>query len=175
MPTRPSATLRQHHYDPTFGVITSGDPKYGIEVEVENYHSRDLLPQDSTCPWRIDGDGSLRNYGAEFIAPSAFTYAEAIEAVDWLWPSIESGDLHANVRTGVHVHVNCLDYTQDQIKMILLAYAALEPAFFQLALARFFLALALFALLLLLGEGRLDVARPLDGVVVSPLHPAAFL
>lgn len=103
---------------------------YGIEVEYENYRSMGILP--TGWGWLTTDDGSLRNAGVEFLTPGAWTFDQSVEQIRNLWTAAEQHGWQSSIRTGIHVHVNCLDYTLEQLGGILATYALLEPVLFRL-------------------------------------------
>lgn len=109
----------------------------GIEIECENglQHPADfppLLNLAYNMMWRVTEDGSLRNRGLEFVTQSGLTATQASQALEILseifrqqYPNIE-----ANNRTGVHIHLNCLDKTPQQIASFIAAYCLVEKSLF---------------------------------------------
>jgi hypothetical protein len=97
------------------GRKTAGD--VGIEIECEGH-----LVAWNNENWRVQRDDSLRNGGLEWT----FTKPAKIEKVGKLlgeWAEGTKGSLFAqSLRTSVHVHVNCQDFTYRQIYTILAAY-----------------------------------------------------
>lgn len=105
-------------------------PLTGIEVEVEN-----LLADRVASPshsWRVENDGSLRNYGLEYI--SLPTKPEHIEsAITYLFDDIIPTTAHFSPRTSIHVHLNCRDLTMMQIYNIVLTYQCFEDLLYDFA------------------------------------------
>jgi len=103
----------------TFGISSNVQPApgtfiAGVELEIE-----DTLGVAGGLPggWHSEEDGSLRNYGMEFISPplaadSLIAHFQHIHAK----LSTKTGKQeHFSDRTSIHVHVNCLDLTQEQV------------------------------------------------------------
>lgn len=97
----------------------------GTELEVES------VAGGTYGNWNKTTDGSLRNEGIEFISPPLET-KELVKGFNKIhttfqkypqWPKFSE-------RTSIHVHINCLDLTQQQVRAIVLWYALFEPVFF---------------------------------------------
>lgn len=112
--------------------IGSSVPKYqtpkfiaGTELEVESVSGW------GDVDWTVETDGSLRNEGKEFISPPLET-SELIEGFKKIHASFKKYPQYPKFseRTSIHVHVNCLDLTQQQTRSIVQWYALFEPVFF---------------------------------------------
>lgn len=117
----------------TFG-ISSGVQKApkliaGVELEIE-----DVAGVHGGLPhgWKAEEDGSLRNHGTEYISPplEASVIPIHFNHIHEGLVSASGKANHFSDRTSIHVHVNCLDQTQDEVKSIVLWYALFEPLFF---------------------------------------------
>lgn len=115
----------------TFGIGTNVQGKgfiAGVELEVESVKDWKDLPHG----WIVETDGSLRNEGREFISPplsrsSLETHFKMLHTNNLKYfPEWEP----FTERTSIHVHVNVLDQTPEQVKSIVLWYALFEPVFF---------------------------------------------
>lgn len=101
----------------------------GIEIEVENITSYTQLPYY----WKSKEDGSLRNYGAEFVSIPLRAY-QVEHALDHLNANINAFNKpDFSPRTSVHIHMNVRDMSWDQIKTLILLYAIFERHFFHIA------------------------------------------
>lgn len=104
----------------------------GMECEVEDVEQ---VIQSLGNYWNITDDGSLRNNGHEFISVP-MQKIELLQQFDKLHNSIQyytkDVSLRFSPRTSVHVHVNCLDLQDEQVRSIMLWYALFEPIFFKL-------------------------------------------
>ena len=112
----------------------------GMECEVEaveDYRGQGL----NAHGWNITEDGSLRNNGREFISTPMVLdkLLQAFQLLHTKDPSVDRknqylflGDNPFSERTSIHVHVNCLDLTLDQVKAITMWYALFEPYFFKM-------------------------------------------
>lgn len=84
----------------------------GIEIEVEG----NRLPDAGTPYWAAKPDGSLRN-GMEYVINGAIMINDVPEALQELQKLFDKckSKLDFSFRTSVHVHVNCLGLTNDQV------------------------------------------------------------
>lgn len=98
----------------------------GIEVELENY----ILTKAPSSAWIQKGDGSLRNNGVEYVTNPI----EARLAPDMLYNLLHeslSKEVCFSPRTSIHVHVNVLDLTTEQVITAVMLYAAFESLFYK--------------------------------------------
>ncbi|MDE3022865.1 MAG: amidoligase family protein [Pseudomonadota bacterium] len=132
--------------------IVRSEHLIGIEVEVEGLNSaprghcdvassqtfiQELLP-DGTVPadfeelryWRMVGDGSLRNRGHEFIT-KPFTASYSGVVLGELFACLDRFGFSCTPRTGVHVHLNALDMTLQQVQRFVAAYTIVEPLLYK--------------------------------------------
>lgn len=105
-------------------------PAFGVECEIESI--KEIYGQLSAM-WRITEDGSLRNYGHEFISkPLADDLARGA------FRELHSKLVYRNPqeafseRTSIHVHMNVQSMTEEQVRTLLLIYALFEPVFFDM-------------------------------------------
>jgi hypothetical protein len=94
----------------------------GIEVEVEG---KAKLPVQINDRWRVHNDGSLRGEAKEYVFAKPLNKGEAYEEVGLLYDMLE-GKINDSMRAGVHVHVNCLHLTVQQLFTAMAAYYCLE-------------------------------------------------
>lgn len=113
------------------GTYFDGEPLVGVEVEIEGaqrVHGQKY--------WRVEYDGSLRD-GVELVLREPLRGADldyAFRDLDKLFRVLEKErPIILSHRTSVHCHVDCRQYTADQVLSIILAYAAVEAALFNLA------------------------------------------
>lgn len=115
--------------------------RVGVEIEIEGvreFHDGAYGPLPLTTEsahlwgkwWKIKTDGSLRNSGAEFMTqPLLLTQAlDALEEFYGEWSKRPTWD--GSIRCGIHVHVDCRDYTMDNFGALFTAYSLVEPALF---------------------------------------------
>lgn len=107
----------------------------GIEVEVE---SKNDLPRGawvddpdhdhppSLGAWYVERDGSLRGESAEYVLKKPLSLPAAMTAISDLRKKLENCELIWSFRTSVHVHVNVLNMTLEQIKCLIYTYLLLE-------------------------------------------------
>ena len=115
----PIKTYKNRYPNPVF-LPKLVDLGLGIEVEVENvlgYSSEGSL-------WQSKEDSSLRNNGREFVT-AAIQSQYAMDLLLDLKKRLNK-DISFSPRTSIHVHVNCLNLTQDTITKLLLKYLVLE-------------------------------------------------
>ena len=102
--------------------------QWGIEIEVES--SQPLRNGDYPNKyWYYEEDGSLRNqWNHELVLKKPLSKAGVKKALDYQYNRYEENDcvVEPSVRTGVHVHYNCLGLTQKQIVNIILVYLTME-------------------------------------------------
>lgn len=101
----------------------------GLECEIESIrHSG-----EGDHLFKVTNDGSLRNHGLEFIS-NPISIDTAIPLFKELHGAIalHDADLAFSERTSIHVHVNCANIPQDEVKNIILMYALFEEFFFRL-------------------------------------------
>ena len=104
---------------------TKGDVGIEIEMELET-------PYISTKPfknvWRLEGDGSLKVNGVEFVLkkPVEFSYVGTL--IDNLKVKLKENDMTIlpSIRAGVHVHVNMQQSTLGQMYNMLGCYYPME-------------------------------------------------
>jgi len=99
----------------------------GVEVEVEGIYT----PVDFPYMWEHKQDGSLRNNGIEYVTfptPSCYIPALLAELQEGL---VEYNKPVYSSRTSIHVHMNVLDLTVEQLKSFVLLYLCFEKALFE--------------------------------------------
>ena len=108
------------------------DPKgyVGIEIEVENVGWAENASWNSRNLWNLTSEGSLRD-GIELVSvPLAGknidrALADADKFFNLYTP-------HLSFRTSVHIHLNVLDLTCEELQRLITLYLHYEPAFFRL-------------------------------------------
>lgn len=100
----------------------------GIEIEVEN--CRDAINDNGY--WGVKADGSLRNNGIEFVSRPLIG-AAIDEAVNHFWDKELRDNWSFSQRTSIHVHVNAMDMTFEQLSSLLFLYCAVEEMLFDFA------------------------------------------
>lgn len=98
----------------------------GLECEIESIESHGNA---GNMKWHVTNDGSLRNNGFEYISPPV-TVPDAQAMFKGLHGSIKVGPHAFTQRTSIHVHANCANMSQTQVKDAIRLYALYEEAFF---------------------------------------------
>lgn len=101
----------------------------GLEIEVEG----EGLIHEHTPLWRADKDGSLRGENAEYILRKPLSYASALDALDILRSELfqRNAKIEWSFRTSVHVHINVLRLTHQQLSNFLYTYILFEELMVQ--------------------------------------------
>lgn len=102
----------------------------GIEIEMELPGSVDTSTLSTTKDWSVKSDGSLRNFGLEFVSrPFSLLHEHHVLGKSWAdiisSPQLVKADWDCP-RASVHVHVNVRDLTYNQLMNGILAYLLLE-------------------------------------------------
>lgn len=105
----------------------------GAELEIESVMDMRLAALTDKYIG-VTEDGSLRNHGREFLLPPS-TLENSVELFKFTHQCLFLGEEVEpfSERTSVHVHVNCMHSTQQQIKNLLYLYAIFEPLAFAFA------------------------------------------
>lgn len=124
--TRSKKYEKEHSIKGPEFVWATQDAIVGIEVEVENI--REAVPIEAF--WTHHIDNSLRNNGIEFVsAPMNIKRVQI--ALQHLYEAMEHNNKpDFSNRTSIHVHLNCRDLTQKQIKALVLLYCIFERHFY---------------------------------------------
>jgi len=118
---------------------------YGIEIECETKHASDYPdgflenPRDHNSrpitvydtpmivDWEANSDGSLRDFGMEFILKEPLFYLDAVAALDDFGVKTKTVKfLEGTPSTSVHVHVNMAEETLLTMANFIVAYALYE-------------------------------------------------
>ncbi len=104
-----------------------GTSRVGIEVELENI--RTSFPASRN--WRVEGDGSLRNNGAEFVFRGPLGGRDLFRAIVELDSHLFENNPDASWRCSTHVHLDVRDMTVPQLKNLFIAYIVYERVLFR--------------------------------------------
>lgn len=120
----------------TYPELADSSTRVGIEIELENmrYFEDNMI----STRWKVINDGSLRNYGKEFILmkddggpyfgwsvlKGIRDFEKAIKKY-----SEEYAPPECSERTSVHIHVDVRDLTISEFKKFILLYYTLEKIF----------------------------------------------
>lgn len=98
----------------------------GIEIECEGENIQTIL----SGFWKMEDDGSLRgeypHQRAEFVLKRPIAAEKVGAALDNLIGQQKEARFNFSYRTSVHVHVNCLEMTADQILTFAYSYLIFE-------------------------------------------------
>ena len=100
----------------------------GLEIEVENILDiDDLSPLCKGNLWNVTTDGSLREYGYEFISPP-IRGNNIYYALKILEKDIKESQSHVKFsdRTSVHIHMDARQMTLENLLCFLLTYITVE-------------------------------------------------
>lgn len=102
----------------------------GIEIECEGKKLKEV----ATEVWHSEDDGSLRGVypesRAEYVLNKPIPLATVVSAMEELNHFLKNSEIDFSFRTSVHVHVNVLDLTEDQLKSFIYTYLLLEEVLF---------------------------------------------
>lgn len=105
-----------------------GQNIFGVELEIENFpvHVEDA----QATGFKFVTDGSLRGQAVEAIAfPNSKIGILAV--VNALWSKYNITENNFSERTSIHVHANVLDWTDSQIRSLILVYSTIEDLLFE--------------------------------------------
>lgn len=118
-------------YDGLMGKLPLVNPSIylGLEVEAEqvsNKYSSTSIPGS----WMTTDDGSLKEYGAEYVSrPIRFKYIEMeLRRLYWAIPNAVFSP-----RTSIHIHMNSRDFTNEELMKFLLLYLIFERNLYDFA------------------------------------------
>jgi hypothetical protein len=97
---------------------------YGLELEVEGARN-----DWKTVGMTVKEDGSLRNNGLEFIT-KPMTYSNLGYLLEYFFKRNPITADNYSERCSVHVHINALDMTEDEIAAFCLVYQVFERVLF---------------------------------------------
>jgi hypothetical protein len=102
---------------------TRHDGLYGVEIETESLSSYDW---PSMKFWDLDSDGSLRNFGVEYILKQPVNEEQLLEALDE-FNELNYDFIEDSISTSVHVHYNVLNSEPIHVVNAITLYSILEP------------------------------------------------
>ena len=108
------------------------DKYVGIEIEAENIKIRNEDLDSRLNYWGVVSDGSLRNFGTEFVSAKlrGLDIRNALAELSSLFATLNIAPVYSD-RTSVHIHVDSRFLTQDHLRTLVLHYLMLEPFLFQ--------------------------------------------
>jgi len=107
----------------------------GIEIEAEHFQGFSPSFQVEVNKfWGQRAEGSLREYGVEWASKPirGDTVVSALQVLD----QMNATGLTYNARTGLHVHINCIDMDLDSIRTLCALYVLFEPALYAISGSR---------------------------------------
>lgn len=101
----------------------------GLEIEVEG----NSLVHKDFGDWKAEKDGSLRGENAEYVLRKPLSYAKALHALEDLRAALDAqgAEINWSFRTSVHVHINVLRLTHQQLSNFLYTYVLFEELMVQ--------------------------------------------
>jgi len=109
------------------------DDRVGVEVELEGItQSTRGLTREVDPRWKVVEDGSLRNYGREFVFKEPMFGTDVVETIDSLQDTFDNNDIEplCSNRCSVHVHLDVRDLEYEQLLSLVVVYLLCEPYFF---------------------------------------------
>lgn len=100
----------------------------GIEIELENHYG-DYI---NNPYWTYKEDGSLRNHGIEYVTTKGIQVKHCREALEQLFSAIPDAT-ETTSRTSIHIHMNVLDLTLEELYDFLITYTILEKSLYNFA------------------------------------------
>lgn len=107
--------------------LTFPDPNLilGLELEIENWKGLDRAQILRDQRWALKTDGSLRGEARELITlPTKAKFLQRLLKDAYERYAVQEEDF--SERCSVHVHMNVLDYTMDQLKVLCICYQMFE-------------------------------------------------
>lgn len=102
---------------------------FGVELECE---SKKPWKTTNIKGWVVKGDGSLRDYGVEFVSNGPLSEDTRRTEIEYVCEVINSHNPTINSpRTSVHVHYNCSNKTVVSTMNLAFTYWLLEDLFFE--------------------------------------------
>lgn len=123
---RPDA--RTFQPDPS---LPMSDKYIGIEIEAENIKYSNESLHRNLAYWTVTSDGSLRNYGSEFISVKlrGMDISNALSELSTFLDSAKIEPVYSE-RTSVHIHIDSRFLNVYQLKTLIKYYLACEPYYF---------------------------------------------
>ena len=135
---------------PYYPKMKYSEGSYGIEIETETMgdfayppgflketfdeHGDVIGWENPIEGWKAVEDGSLRNYGVEFVLDRPMSYEEALEALDRFGDATSSVDFIRNApATSVHVHINVQDWLPITLSTFLTLWTLVENCMIEIA------------------------------------------
>lgn len=127
--------------------IVDNDTAIGIELEIEGLGAI-AYPDINTINygmkyWSVTNDGSLRDNGKEFVSGMSMgnfilpikgaDIVNALDEINRILNKTKEGGYEAaySRRTSTHVHIDCMDMTNEELYRMALLYAVFEKPLFR--------------------------------------------
>ena len=107
------------------------DMNVGIELELEGIHI-DFDEDLRSDVWRVEHDGSLRNYGAELVSRGPVSGTRLEKALVELKEFLEDHSPEYSERCSTHIHVDVTDLTLNELNTFLGCAIMMEAVLFRL-------------------------------------------
>ena len=108
-----------------FGYERPKEGDFGIEIEVEGNN----LVEVQSGGWTSVKDGSLRGESYEYVFSEPVIREKVKPQLEFLAKKLHKSELNFSFRTSVHVHMNMMDCTEDQVMNVIYLYLLLEEPF----------------------------------------------
>lgn len=103
----------------------------GLEHEYEGVKDSTLPRHTFADFWAHHEEGSLKDYGAEYVFATPMFGVDAYNAIEWLVSHAKTSGWKCTKRTGIHVHLDVRDLTVPQLAGACILYAAVEPILYR--------------------------------------------
>lgn len=105
--------------------LTRHDGDFGIEIETETKQEY-MYPKSRF--WKVDRDGSLRNFGVEYILKSPLSLEQCKDALEEFKDMTSALKFLVSPYTSVHVHCNMMNETFKGMANFITTYILFENA-----------------------------------------------
>lgn len=114
-------------------MLPMSDKYIGVEIEAENIKYRNDSIYNKLFYWSVTSDGSLRNYGTEFISQKlrGMDILHALRELEVFFETYKISPVYSE-RTSVHIHIDSRYLNTYQLKTLMCYYLACEPYFFSI-------------------------------------------
>lgn len=112
--------------------LPMSDKYIGIEIEAENIKLPNEFLKQNLAYWTPTTDGSLRNYGTEFVSIKlrGLDIKLALQEIAEIFSKYNITPDYSE-RTSVHIHADARALTIPQLRTLILTYLAAEPYIFK--------------------------------------------
>lgn len=103
----------------------------GLEAEYEGVKDRNLPPHTFADFWQYHEEGSLKDFGAEYVFSTPLFGIDAYNATQWLVSHAKTSGWKCTKRTGIHVHLDVRDLSIPQLAGLCIVYGAIEAILYR--------------------------------------------